>query len=48
VDHEPVLVDQVVLHQRVYQHATASNQNVLTGLLLQPGYFFRYITLDQS
>src|SRR5215217_1963412 len=46
-DHEPVLVDEVVLHQRVHKIAAAEDQDVLTGLLLQPGHFLRDVPFDQ-
>jgi hypothetical protein len=36
-----------MLHQRVYEITTACDQNVLTGLLFQLGYFFRDILFDQ-
>jgi hypothetical protein len=38
-DHEAVLVDQLVTRQCLNQLRAASNQNVATGLLLQPGHF---------
>ena len=36
MDHQPVLVDEVVLGQRADQLATAVDQDVLARLLLQP------------
>ena len=48
IDPKPKFVDQVVLHQRARQFATAVHQDVLTGLLLQPGDLFRDIALDQG
>ncbi len=38
-EHEPVFVDEVVLHKRPYELVTAEDQNVPTGLPLQPGHF---------
>jgi hypothetical protein len=46
-DHEPILVDQVVLHQRVHEIAAAEDQDVLAGLLLELGHFFGDVSLDQ-
>lgn len=40
VNHEPVLVDEVMLHQRADKVSTASEQDILTRLLLEPGEFF--------
>ena len=40
MDHEPVLIDEIVLHQRPQELWTADDQDVLAGLLLQFGYFF--------
>jgi len=37
-----------MLHQRARQLATAVHQDVLTGLLFQPGDLFRDISLDQG
>ncbi len=48
MDHEPVLIDEVVLHQRVDQLATAEHQQVLTVLLLEPGNCFCDMVLDQA
>jgi hypothetical protein len=48
IDHEPVLVDEVVPHLRVHKFATAVDQDVLTGLLLQPKDFLRDIPFDQA
>ena len=47
IDQEMIFIDEVMLHQRVYKIATAEDQDALTGLLLQLGYFFRDIVLDQ-
>ncbi len=48
MDHEPILVDQAIWHQRVYKIGASSDQDVLTGLLHQPGYFLRDILFDQD
>ncbi len=40
VNHEPVLVDEVMLHQRADKVSTASDQDILARLLLEPGVFF--------
>src|SRR5262249_30819073 len=45
---ELILVDQVGLHQRLDKNGTADNDDVLTGFLLQPGYFFGDIRLDNG
>src|SRR6266536_1381236 len=37
VDHEPVLIDQLVRHQRVHERAAAVDEDVVAGLLLQVG-----------
>jgi hypothetical protein len=37
-----------MLHQRARQLATAVHQDILTGLLFQPGDLFRDIALDQG
>lgn len=47
VDHDPRLVDEVVLHRRVYEGAAAVDQDLPTGLLLQPGHVLRDVALDQ-
>jgi hypothetical protein len=43
MDHRPVLVDEVVVHQGMHQRATAGDQDVLTRLLLQPRNLLRDI-----
>jgi hypothetical protein len=47
IDQQPVLIDQVMLHQRLDKRSAAGDHDVLTGLLLQLGHFFRRITLEQ-
>src|SRR5258708_3060445 len=47
IDHESIFVDESPRVKRVDQLAAAENQDILTGLLLQPGQFFRQITRDQ-
>jgi len=37
INQDAIFIDKVVLHQRLYESATTINQDVLTGLLLQPG-----------
>src|SRR5258708_30369253 len=46
-DHQPILVNQIMLPQRMDQIGAATEQNVLTGLLLEPGDFFWYVRPDQ-
>jgi hypothetical protein len=48
IDHEQKLIDEVMLHQRMYKVGAAVDQNVLTGLLLQLVHFFRDILFNQS
>jgi hypothetical protein len=48
VDHQSEFVDQIVLHLRTHQRATAGNQNVPTRLLLQLPHLRRDIPLDQA
>jgi hypothetical protein len=48
VNHEPILINQVMLHQRLDKITTAKDQNVLTRLLLQLGYFLGNIPFDQA
>ncbi len=47
LNEEPAFIDEVMLHECPYQSATASDQDVLTGLLLQPGHFVYHICSDQ-
>lgn len=44
----PIFIDEVMLHQHMYKIATPKDQNVLTELLFQLGYFFCNILFDQS
>src|SRR6266536_6449778 len=46
VDDEPVLVNEIVLHQRRQQLAAAVDENVPTRLLLQFCDFLREVALD--
>ena len=48
MDPDPILIDEIVFHQRVHEIAAAVDQDVLTGLLLQLGDFLRDIPLDQA
>jgi hypothetical protein len=45
MDHEPVLIDEVMLRQRAYHPCAALGQDVLTRMLLQPGDLLRSIPL---
>jgi hypothetical protein len=47
-DHEPVLVDQAVLRQRVHEVCAAEDEDVLAGLLLERGHSLRDVVLDQG
>src|SRR6476661_3157795 len=48
IDPKPIFIDQVMLHERARERATAVHQNVLTRLLFQPSDLFRDISLDQG
>ncbi len=47
-DQQVVLIDEVVLHQRLHKFSAAKDHDILTGLLLQLGDFVRDILVDQS
>src|SRR3979490_2792785 len=47
VQHEPVEVDQVLLHQRIEELGAAGQQEVFTGHLLQLADFLRHVSVDQ-
>ena len=40
IDQEPILINEIVWHQRADKRVTAVNHDILTGLLLQFGDFF--------
>ena len=46
-DYEHILIDEVMVHERVNQFATTQNRYGLTKLLLKLGYFSGDIALDQ-
>jgi len=48
VDHEPVLIDEGMLHQRSYQLAAAYDCDAPSGLLLEFSYFLRNVSFDHS
>src|SRR5215211_8535841 len=48
MDHEPKLVEEVVLKQRPDEGAAADDRDVLARLLLELGDLFRDISLDQG
>ena len=47
VNQKPVLVDEVMPHERPCQLSASGNQNVLSWLLLQARYLLGNITPDQ-
>src|SRR5256885_16816865 len=46
-DDERILIDEVMVHERVDKVATTQDHYVLTKLLLEFGHFFGDIALDQ-
>ena len=48
VDHQAVLVDEVVLHQRPHQLPAAEDEDVIAVLLLQPPNSLGDVTLKQG
>ena len=48
VDHQAVLVDEVVLHQRPHQLPAAEDEDVIAVLLLQPPNSLGDVTLEQG
>ena len=47
VDEEHILVDEVMLHERLNKLAAAHYQEVLTRLRFELSHFFRHIALEQ-
>src|SRR5262245_37350647 len=47
IDQQPIFIDQVMLHQRADKLATAVDQEVLVGLLLQLGDLFGDVALQR-
>ena len=48
MEHQPVLVDQVVAHQRLGELAAADDLEVLSGLLLELGDRLGDVALEQT
>ena len=48
MDHERQFVEEIILQQGVHERRATGDANVLAGLLLQPGDFFREICLDKG
>jgi len=48
VDHEPVFIDESMLHQRSYQPAAAYDRDDAPGLLLEFSHFLRNVSFDHG
>src|SRR5579864_1218147 len=47
INEETQEIHEVVLQQRAGESSAAANQDVLPGLLLEPGYLLRGVSFDQ-
>lgn len=48
VNHQPVLVDEVVPHQRAHKIGAAEDEDIVAVLPLEPGDPFGDVTLDEG